>query len=420
MIRTINRLAAPVGLALGLATAAQATEGYVALGYGAVQRGQGGAGVAQAGRDAMAATINPAAVSGLGHGFSLGAEWFMPDRGYDASGTFFVAPGAVRSGREDFLIPNFAYNLPLANGAVLNFAAYGNGGMNTSYADVANPNCGGGSGVFCGGAAGVDLAQLFVSVTYAQSHGALSWGVAPVLAVQRFAAKGLGAFGAASADAANLSDNGHEISTGYGLRAGVSYALTPGLRLGLAGQTEMKMSRFEDYAGLFEGQGGFDIPAQVSAGVAWDAVPGLTLLADYQKIFFSKIGAVGNATTVPLPFGSSDGPGFGWDDVEVVKLGAAWQQSDRLTLRAGYARATNPLKAEDVTLNILAPGVVKDHFTLGGSWAATAFDTLDVAMFYAPNVRVRGGEVTPGGPTPGQIAIDMDQLAFSLGWSHRF
>ncbi|MGB8811680.1 MAG: outer membrane protein transport protein [Paracoccaceae bacterium] len=406
-----------------VASAAQATEGYVALGFGPVQRGQGGAGVADPGSDAMASTINPAAVAGLGHSLSFGAEVFMPDRGYTGTGTQFVGAGSWRSGRDVFLIPNFAYNRPLANGAVLNFAAYGNGGMNTSYSAFArsNPCPAGtpGTGVYCFGAAGVDLTQLFLSVTYAQKSGPLAWGIAPTLAVQGFKASGLGAFGGISSDPANLTDRGRDYSYGIGLRAGLSYEVSPTLRLGLSGQTKINMTKFDNYAGLFENGGDFDIPANISAGVAWDATPALTVMLDYQKIFYSGIPAIGNGATA-LPLGAVGGTGFGWDDVDVVKLGLAWAQNDRMTWRAGYAHASNPIGPEDVTLGILAPGVVTNHYTLGGSWAASDRDTVDFSVVYAPNVQVVGVEMTPQGPTPGQVGIDMNQFAVSIGWSRKF
>lgn len=409
-----SRLAgsAALCLALGaLSTPAQATEGYFALAYGTAQRGVAGAGVAFS-QDAMSGAINPAALASVGHEFSLGAELFSPRRGYTGTGTGFVAGGEVRSGHDYFLVPDMAYNHPLTNGAVLNIAVYGNGGMNTSYPDVANPACGyfgGGSGVFCGGKAGVDLTQLFVSATYAQSHGALSWGISPTLAVQGFSARGLGAFGVTAA--------GLDTSTGAGLRAGVQYKLSEQLTLGLSGQTRFQMSKLDDYATLFEDGGAFDIPASVTAGLAWKARPDLTLMLDYQRIFYSAIGAVGNATDAG-PMGAPGGAGFGWDDVNVLRLGAEWQQSPDMTWRVGYAHATNPVGPEDVSLNILAPGIVQDHVSVGGSRRIGENDRIDFSMSYVFENTV-SGDLSPamGG---GTVELEMDQLSAAIGWTHRF
>ena len=418
MKTTTNRRLAVSGtftLLMAGAAPALATEGYFALGYGPVQRGTAGAGVAHPGGDAMAAALNPAAVAGMGRELSLGLELFVPDRGYEGIGTFFVPAESVRGGDQIFPIPHFAYNMPLQNGGVLNFAAYGNGGMNTSYPD----GLGGCGSVFCGGPAGVDLSQLFVSASYARQSGGFSWGIAPTLAIQAFKAEGLGAFTGISTNGAALTDNGYDYSVGFGLRAGIQAEVTPGLRFGLSGQTRFNMSEFEDYAGLFEGGGDFDIPASVTAGVAWDAQPDLTVMLDYQRIFYSDVGAVGNATNAG-PLGADGGAGFGWDDVDVVKLGLEWRKTDAMTLRFGYAYATNPIGPEDVTLNILAPGVVEHHLTAGGSWQVTARDRIDLSVVYALNNSVTGPETTPAGPTPGSVAIDMDQFAVSVGWVRRF
>lgn len=413
-----RRLAAVGAIVCAVAGAAPAgaTEGYFALGYGPLQRGTAGAGVAHPGGDAMAAALNPAAVAGMGRELSFGLELFAPERGYTATGTVFVPPGSVRSGRPVFPIPNFGYNIPLQNGNVLNIAAYGNGGMNTSY-PLVPAGCG---STFCGGPAGVDLSQLFVSVTYAGQSGGLSWGISPTFAVQAFEATGLAAFSGISSDPTALTDNGHDWSMGFGLRAGIQAEIAQGLRFGLSGQTKFDMSEFEDYAGLFEGGGDFDIPASVTAGLAWEARPDLTVMLDYQRIFYSGVPAVSNPTTVPAPLGSDGGPGFGWDDVDVVKLGLEWRKSEQMTWRFGYAYATNPIGPEDVTLNILAPGVVEHHLSAGGSWRLNDRDRIDFAVIYAFNNSVTGAEVTPGGPTPGTISIDMDQVAVSIGWVRRF
>lgn len=407
--------AATLTLAAGLATApAQATEGYFAVGYSPIQRALGGAGVAR-GSEAMSSALNPAGVAGVGNQMQFGLQLFAPYRGYEGTGTVFVPAASVDSDENMFLVPNFAYNRTLANGAVLNFAMYGNGGMNTTYR-TGLPGCG---SVYCGGQAGVDLMQLFVSATYAQKMGALSFGISPTLAVQRFEATGLGAFAGISVDPANLTDNGYDLSYGFGLRAGIEVELSPTFRVGLAGQTKMRMSEFSSYAGLFENGGDFDIPASVTAGIAWQAQPDLTVMADYKRIFYSGVAAVGNANTAG-PLGAPGGAGFGWDDVDVFKIGVEWQKNDRMTWRAGYAYSTNPIGPEDVTLNIIAPGIVEHHLSVGGTYRLNERDAIDFSVGYVPSNTVTGSEVTPGGPTPGMIELNMNQFTASIGWTRTF
>ena len=408
------------------ATPALATEGYFALGYGPIQSAQGGAGVAN-GEDAMSTAINPAGVAGVGNELTLGLQAFRPVRGYDATGTGFVNPGHNSSDHAFFPVPNLAYNHVLGNGGVLNFAVYGNGGDNTSYPAGPNPSMAPGcaGGVFCAGQAGVDLTQLMVSLTYAQKIGPISYGIAPTFALQRFSAVGLNYFAGVPGLSANpmaVSNQGFDWSHGFGLRVGIQADVAPGLRFGLSGQTKFAMSKFKKYEGLFADGGDFSIPASVTAGFAWDARKDLTLMMDYQYIWYSSIPSLGN----PFPngmtqLGGPNGPGFGWGDVGVIKLGASWKQNPQMTWRFGYAYSTNPVPSTGVTINILAPGVVRSHFTAGGSYKMDDKNQIDFALQYVPWSSVSGLEVTPAGVNPASnIKLSMEQFAASVGWTHRF
>ena len=394
---------------------AAATEGYFALGYGPNQRALAGAGAAHP-FEAMSATLNPASVAHVGRETQYGVELFMPFRGYTGTGTAFVPSGEVESNNNLFIVPNFAYNTRLDGGAALNFTIYGNGGMNTSY-PTGLAGCG---SVYCSGKAGVDLMQIFFAVSYAREMGDFTIGISPTLVAQRFSARGLGAFAGISSNPAALTNNGYDWSYGGGVKAGLQWQASERLRFGLAGQTKMQMSKFEKYAGLFEDGGAFDIPASITAGIAWKASPDTTIMLDYQKIFYSDVPAIGNAGNAGA-LGAPGGAGFGWDDVDVVKLAVEWKAGDRMTWRAGYAHASNPVGPEDVTLNIIAPGIVEHHLALGGSWKLDSGSSFDFAVNYVPESTVSGTETTPGGPTPGSVVkLNMHQFSISFGFTKRF
>lgn len=417
--------AATAAIAAGItitASPALATEGYFQHGYGARQTALAGAGVADS-NDPMALSLNPA---GIVHGqrqFQIGMSLFNPQRSFTGSGgPSFTPAGEVESGSEYFPVPNLAYLHPLDDRSAVAVAVYGNGGMNTSYPAVANPACGPGNGVFCGGAAGVNLAQLFVAVGYARRlSDTVSLGVAPIFVLQGFEANGLAAFSGVSSDPTRLTNNETDYSTGFGVRVGAEWAPSERFRVGAAYQSKIDMSEFEDYAGLFEGGGDFDIPSNWTVGVAFDVSPDVTVMLDYRHINYSDVAAVSNSTTVPLPFGAPDGPGFGWEDVDAYKLGVEWDANDAWTWRGGVSFNNNPIGPEDVTLNILAPGVQKQHFTGGFTYQANERSAFDFAFMYSPESSVSGIEVTPMGPNPGhQIEIQMRQFQANVGWTYRF
>lgn len=426
-IRELKRaaLAATAGavIAAGFACpSAQATEGYFQPGYSAIQKSLAGTGVANP-EDAMTLAINPAGLTSLDEQLEVGLSLFSPSRQYSESGgPGFVAPGTVKSGWNYFAIPYFAYSKPIDGHSSWGVAVYGNGGMNTDYPSATNPACGPGHGVFCGGKAGVNLSQLFISPGYAWNSGNFSLGVAPILAIQMFSDKGLVAFSPISASPANLTNNGISYSYGGGFRAGVEWKLSDTFRLGLSGATPMWMTKFDKYKGLFADGGAFDIPASVTAGIAWDVAPAWTVMVDYKHIFYSDVPAVGRSTLFTgIPFGAKNGPGFGWSDVDVISLGADWRVAPNWTLRAGYAHNTNPISSNDVTLNILAPGVVTDHVSAGLSWRTGDHSSFDFSAIYVPTHSVSGIEVTPAGPNPGRtIELSMHQWDATVGYRYDF
>jgi len=403
-----------------------ATEGYFQNGASARSKALAGAGVADT-RDASGMGINPAGLLNSGNQLQVSISAFNPNRKFTGSGgPGFTPSGEVKSGSSWFPVPGLAYSRQVSDKFAYGVAVIANGGMNTSYSRTqANPVCGSGpfpspTGVFCGGGTGIDLNQVFIQPTFAYSPAqGISFGLSPVFAVQKFKARGLAIFGGMSVDPTNLTNNGSSWSTGIGIKGGVEVDAGNGLRFGATFQPKINMSEFDKYAGLFADGGDFDIPSTWSVGVAWDMTPDITAMFDVRKVNYSGVGSVGNATNIPLPFGSPGGPGFGWSDVTAYKFGVEWR-NDGITWRAGYARNNNPIGPEDVTLNILAPGVTTSHITGGFSYDINESNSFDFALMYAPNSSVTGPEAIPGGPPGHIIELSMDQLELTFGWTFKF
>jgi long-chain fatty acid transport protein len=412
--------------AAGLATTpAQATEGYFQHGYGAVSKFLAGAGVAYS-QDAAAQILNPAGLVGVDNQVNVDLSLFGPRREISASGglgTGFVPNDTVESDSKYFVIPNIAASYQIDDVSALGVALYGNGGMNTDYDDIARSSgCPpGGTGVFCAGTAGVDLMQAFLQVTYAREViDGVSVGAGPILAFQRFEAKGISSFAPFSSDPANLSDNGHDESFGFGARFGVQAELPGNVGLGIAYQMRTYMDEFDDYKGLFAEQGDFDIPPALQVGVSWKPVEDVTLLFDYRRIWYSTIDSVGNEGGFPAisaPLGDDDGPGFGWEDADIFKIAAQWAADDRWTLRAGYSYTDQPIPSSEVLFNILAPAVIKHHFTAGVTYQLNESHSLHLGGFYAPEAEVSGSN--PFDPSQ-EIELKMYQFEITAGWAMRF
>lgn len=405
-----------LGLLL-LAAAAHATNGYFTHGFGTANKGLAGAGVALP-QDAVSAAINPAGMAFVGHRYDAGLAVFNPNRKFTIRGnpsgfpgTFGLTPGTVESGRRTFEIPHFGANWMVGEKSSVGLTIYAQGGMNTTYPAAA---------FFGSSPTGVDLAQLFIASTWSPRLGINhAVGITPVIAFQRFEMRGVEAFAAFSQRPDALSNNGHDESFGYGLKLGYLGRLTRRFSVGVAWQSEIRMSEFDDYAGLFAGDGDFDIPAATTVGLAYELTPIVTLAFDVQKIDYSDIPAVGNPlfpNLLQAPLGDVDGPGFGWEDMTVFKLGVLWRASDAWTLRFGASTGDQPIPESEVFFNILAPGVMEEHVTAGFSRRLRNGRSLNVAVMHAFSSSVRGPNPLEA-PGAQEIELEMDQWELELSWS---
>jgi len=386
---------------------ANATNGYFSHGYGMKAKGMAGAGIALP-QDSLAAATNPAGMVMVGDRIDLGLDWFRPSRGAEVVGAGGLGNGAFDgNGKSNFFIPEFGYNKMMNPNMSLGVSVYGNGGMNTDYASSPfGPN------------AGINLEQLFIAPTWAMKlNPKHSIGVSLNLVYQTFAAKGLGAFAASSSNAAALTDNGKDSSTGIGLRLGWTGELTDMLTMGATYQPKTKMSKFSKYAGLFAEQGGFDVPASYGFGIAVKATPATTIAADYEVIQYSGVPAIANTISAGGPLGANNGMGFGWTDVKVIKLGVSQVMSDTLTVRAGYSHNTQPIPATQTMFNVLAPGVVQDHVTLGATWNISKQNEVTFAYMHAFEKKVNGPGAIPVGFGAGDANIHMNENSLGVAYS---
>ncbi len=459
--KTILGLGAAVALIGTGLVPAHATEGYFGIGYGARHKALGGAGLADPG-DATIAAINPAGIVMVDDQLTLSVSVFSPRRSFTATegntvnlggGPFplnTLPVGQYDSERNFFFIPNFSWTKRVNQGLVdtLGVTVYGNGGMNTTWPDMPGSTfcrllasgafgpgtaAGTGTGAFCFGAMGVNLEQAIMAVSFAKKLGNVSIGVSPLIARQQIELDGLGLFAGLSTRPGNVTNQGVDVSWGYGIRAGVIVDVSPNIRVAASAASKMYMGEFNKYSGLFAEQGDFDIPAHIQIGVSVDVTPNLTISADYKRIWYSQIASIANPSTNiynctqtatggvgPGCLGADGGAGFGWKDVDIFKIGAEMEVSDTLTLRAGYSYNTNPIGSRDVMFNVIAPGVVQHHFTAGAKMKVTENLDLELSGMYVPSNSVRGTELDKnfGGtvfPVGNTVDIEMYQWEITAG-----
>ena len=395
---------------------ANATNGYFSHGYGAKSQGMAGVGIALP-QDALAAATNPAGTALVGNRYDFGLTVFAPSRSTDIVGNGAGADASY-SGNDTstFLMPDFGYTRQISPDLAVGVAVYGNGGMNTDYSQ--NPYARFGAT----GSASVNLEQLFISPSVAYKvNDNHSFGVALNLAYQRFEAKGIGFFSGFSSASGNVSDQGTDSSTGVGVRLGWIGKVTPQQTLGATWATKIS-GKFDKYKGLFADGGSFDIPENYGIGLAFEATPAWTLAADVQTIRYSQVSAVGNSAASlysgQSQLGAAGGPGFGWKDVTVLKLGVSHQLRSDLVLRGGLSFANQPVPQSETFFNVLAPGVITRHVTLGVTWTNPGGGELTgfVAHGLGETVNGSGSISSSFGGGEANVRLKENIVGISYGW----
>ena len=434
----ITRSLVAVAVAAVIAAPAYATNGYFVHGYGTKASGMGGAGVAFA-QDSMAPVTNPAGITNIGNRIDASLMFFNPRRDASLNGTGLggVDSGTVDSGATLFAIPGagFAFNMGNIT-AGLTIAA--NGGMNTRYnTNIYDTALAPAAGAPVGfmpntGTLGVNLSQVLILPTVAtklnENH---SIGASLVVGYQRFRAYGLGNFAAFgfSSEPAHLTNKGDDDAWGAGARVGWTGQLTDSFSVGATYASKVYMQEFDRYKGLFAEQGDFDIPASYAIGIAFKPTPNVTVAFDVQRIEYSDVPAIANSGPTAAEFvGAFGGPiadsrllgrdggfGFGWEDITVYKLGVDYDYNSQWTFRGGLNIGENPINEDQNLFNILAPGVVKKHATIGFTYSPDAYSEISASFMHALREDQSHTYMFGGAAYTADIGMDQNALEISYG-----
>lgn len=418
-------------LSLIMAPAVYATNGLAPTGLGQVHKGMGGAAVGNP-QNTTTMMTNPAAASFVEDGYDIGGELFKPNRTVKSNvfGTKYTGD-AISA----FFIPEAAYKKDVGKYS-LGIAAYGNGGMNTSFKprspefpsdgspgappagtpvpfNIADPSK----------TTGVDLKQVFISPTVSvKLNNKHSVGLSVNFVAQQFQAKGLSALAAGSSEPTKFTDNGKSNATGIGATIGWMGKLSDDVTMGASYRLKTKMSKFKKYAGLFPDQGRMDVPGAFTIGMSARVLPKTTVAVDIQRIYYSKVNAIGNSSHARANgqlFGITDGPGFGWDDQTVIKVGIKQQVNPKLAVMAGYNHGDSPMGPEDTFFGALTPAVVEDHLSLGFEYKLSKKSSLTGSFTHTFGNEVKGDK----NPDPNKFQpfdLHMDQDAIGIGYSRQF
>jgi long-chain fatty acid transport protein len=421
--------------ALVAAPVAASAQGSMVDQQSACMAARGGTGVAEPCAEGSAAWFNPAALAETGTVISAGAaviragNAFRYDPAYLRGGDAEVVnrPTSTALAPQGYLAVRV--NPRLAAGIAVLFP-YGLG-LEWPVCPVEDPRCAGGG--FEGRFTGYDnaLRALYVqpTVAYQLVPGQLSIGagvdyVRGTLEINRreFGPPALGLGNTEVADA-RFAGGGSALTYHLAALARPTDRVSIGIRyLGEAGVDLEGDASFRQVstglptldvligAGLPPDQGVSSrvrFPAQLVVGTALRVDPGLTVMGDLQRTFWTSF------DELPVRFDAraDETIELGYRDANTFRLGAEYAATDAVVVRAGfrYNEAATPRATP------LLPEGERTYWTLGVGFRPLAALSTDLSLQYVAQPD-RAGPVLPGGPRAGIYESSGTVLNLTLAW----
>jgi long-chain fatty acid transport protein len=163
---------------------------------------------------------------------------------------------------------------------------------------------------------------------------------------------------------------------------------------------------------------GFEWPAMLGVGVAWNPAGRWSFVADVREVFWQDVMSAFNLSFVAA--NATSNGNFGgqsldatlfqrWKNQTIVQTGASFVTTKALTLRFGGSVSTNPIP--DKYLNCLFPATIERHLTGGLSYRMSERGTLDCSATYGfKTTRTNGYDIT----------VSHEQTNTQLMYSYRF
>ena len=376
-----------------------ATNGMRVIGIGPVQRAMGGANVG-APQDAASTLTNPGAIGEVGRQIDFGVTFFDPDvsyRAHSSMGMVLKDNERITSDAEPFIIPAFGMVLPINEKVTFGVGAYGVSGMGVDYE-----------------------ANLYQNVTFTKYT---YMKFAPAIAYKLTDRLSIGVcpnFNYATMDyeAGAPTEKAHHGATSFGFGAafGAHYRFSEVLSAGIAYETKQWFPDFEFNTIIGKDKLAFEQPQTVAIGVGITPNDRITIACDVMWINWSNVMGEG------LPEYTLNNSGaapwsMGWDDQFVYKIGAAYECTDKITLRVGYNYGKNPLDSFSAFENIAFPAVAEHHLTCGVGYSLTEHTVLNIGMMYAPKITL---DTANPMQAIDEAETEMSQFAVDVGISYLF
>lgn len=401
--------------AVGLGWCVPAAHGQIGVmltGAGPVNRSMGGASTA-APLDATGALYwNPATISALpGSSIDFGVEALYPQTRLSSNyGANSFGPGIppgpfAGSDRGDdgiFALPSMALVYkPDDSMFTYGFGVFAVAGFGTNYRDdptnpILSPQPPQGLGL---GALYSSFEALEMTPTVSiQVTDRLSIGGGPTLAISQLQADPL--FLASPNPNGTYPPGTHtRTSWGGGFQLGAFYQFDGGINVGLSYKSTQWLEGFHYQTENNLGQPRdisytFDLPSIISLGIGYTGLERWVFDADFRYVDYADTQGFDRSGF------SSTGAirGLGWRSVYATSVGAQYQLTDSIFLRAGYSYNQDPITNAQSSFNVASPTILENTVYMGFSYRLSDALSLSLAYWHGFENSIDGPFNGPAGP----------------------
>ncbi len=406
---------AVAALGLGIGTLSHAA------GFALLEQNASGAGVAYAGKaaiaeDASSAWFNPASMARLkerqvvvgGHYIDLNAKF--RDEGTTTPPAMAATPGRnVGDFGEEGYIPNFHLVVPFNDKINFGLSVATPFGLKTDYEQDW-------IGRFQGITSDIKTLNINPSASYQVND---QWSVGAGVSVEKLDAKlsASSVLGAGVESMTTIAGDGW----GYGFNLGAMGQITPATRVGVAYRSSIE----HDLNGnvTFAGAGvlNSDLAAKIRlpASLALSSVTALdskwqvltdatwTEWSTIQQLNFQRVNAVGPAAGVPIPVQD-----YEWKNSWRFAVGGIYKYSDTINLKAGVAYDITPVP--DERRKVRLPDENRITLALGSQYKFDKATTFDVAFQYIMPDKAKVDSTEGAGGTQSRVLGTVEGEAIVL------
>lgn len=370
--------------------------------------------------DTMVARYNPAGLSFVGNRWDLGVHWVKNIGKSIYSGNANVG-GSFDSHHtwDNLFIPEFGVNQDTCNCLFTwGFVFYNCDFTKTTFND---PNA-----IFGTKKPGLEYLHYVAGPT-----GTVRFGTDHALGItldihgHRIKADGLENFAndTYSKHRHRVTDEGYGYSVGGGFTVGWFSKVSHCVSLGLSWSPKVEMQRINDYKGLIAKRGKLDIPQRFIGGIAIEMLDNFTIAFDVEHLGYNGVSALTHDFMSNIEhkrLGSDEGPGLGWRDQTVFRLGLDWVLDHGYALRLGYWHSRTPVKGSQTLVNTLVPNIVEHWLTWGGSYQCGLCNEFSFYGGYGFRNTVHGKDSISASFGGGEVDLREEKWMAGFTWGRRY